>query len=317
MVALLMILLRTLTFSYAEDDHCRYFKYCGSSSSHGSSKSAPSASIASSLNPGNISKIKGLGLEFSYQPSNPVGYALVTGNGKLGGALIASSGDNTFFGNRTIEIDDVYLQRRLDDKRYKNKKLHGAIGLSLIDKSNFGLDLGLSAKRHSEIGRINPGMGISGKIYFLNFGYYVYKDDAKIALNDYTNPYSGTPYSLIYGSETYEEKYTVTTLTLGTKIKNFAFDLAAIKTDYKFYTSPTSIRIYSGSYLFKSTLFNLAYRQEESDNLKEKDGILSVERKKSDIYGGVQYIASKNLMIGLAYNAFLLNEFSANLTLFL
>ena len=136
-------------------------------------------------------------------------------------------------------------------------------------------------------------------------------------MNDYTNPYSGTPYSLIYGSETYEEKYTVTTLTLGTKIKNFAFDLAAIKTDYKFYTSPTSIRIYSGSYLFKSTLFNLAYRQEESDNLKEKDGILSVERKKSDIYGGVQYIASKNLMIGLAYNAFLLNEFSANLTLFL
>ncbi len=317
MGALLLILLKTFTFSYADDDHCRYFKYCGSNAPQTSSRSAPSASVASALNPSNISRIKGLGVEFSYQPSNPLGYGLVTGNGKFGGALVASSGDNTFFGNRTFELDEDYLERRIDDKRYKNKKLTVALGLSLLEKKNYSLDLGISAKRHSEIKRINPGVGLAGRFYFFNMGFYTYVDDTKVNLKGHYHPYTGIPYEAIYNSTTYSEKYQVTTLTLGTKIKGLALDYASIRTKYKFYENPTNIHIYSSSYMIKNFMLNLAYRQEESDNLKEKDGVLSTQRNKSDIYGGVQYIINRNFMVGLAYNSFLLNELSGNFTLFL
>lgn len=318
MLALLLIILRTITFSYADDEEtCKYFKYCGSNGPRASAKSLPSASISSVLNPGNISKVKGLGLEVSFLPSNPLGYSVVTGNGKLGGALISSSGENSFFGNRSIEIDDVYLERRANDKRYKNKKLHVAAGFALIDKKNYGLDLGLSAKRNPEIKKINPGIGLSGRFYFLNFGIYTYKDDIKVDLGNYYNPYTGQPYYLQYGGQFYQEKFDVTTFTFGTKIQNLAIDVGIIKTKYAFYEQETSIRIISSSYIQNKFLFNLAYRSEESDNLKEKDGMLTKERLKNDFYGGIQYFVNSHLTVGLSYNNYLLNEVSGNFTLFL
>lgn len=318
MIALLLIILKTLTFSYADDEEiCKYFKYCGSNGPRASAKSLPSASIASSFNPGNISKVKGIGLETIYLPSNPLGYSLVTGNGKLGGALISSSGENSFFGNRSIEIDELYLQRRIEDQRYRNKKLHIAAGFAILDKRDFGLELGLSAKRNPDIKKINPGVALSGRFHFLNFGYYTYKDDIKLDIGGFINPYNGQLYSNYYGADTYQESFNVRTLTFGTKIKKLAIDVGIIKTKYDFYEKETSVRIISASIMQDKFLFNLAYRTEESDNLKEKDGYLFIERNKNDVYGGVQYFINKHFIIGLSYNNFLLNEVSGNLTLFL
>lgn len=314
----LLALIKLITFSYADDDEsCRYFKYCGSNSPQKSSKSTPSPSIASAINPANISKIKGLGLELIYQPSNSVGYALVSGTGKVGGAFLASSGENTFFGNRTIELDEVYLKRRLDDKWYKNKKLQFALGFSIFEQKNFSFDLGVSVKRNSDTSRLSPGYGFSGRFYFLNFGLYTYADDTKINLGDAINPDTGIPYTTQYNAPTYEEKFNVQTYTVGTKIKNLALDAALTKTNYDFYRRPTYVRIYSSSYVFRKFIFNLAYRNEDSDNQKEKNGHLFFERKKEDVYGGIQFLINKHLVVGAAYNHFLLKEISGNLTLFL
>lgn len=316
MTALLLLFLNFITPAHADSEEiCKYFKYCGSNGGQ-SSGSLPSAAASSTLNPGSIAKVKGLGLELVYQPNNPVGYSIVTGNGKFGGALVSSQGENTFFGNRSIEIDELYLQRRIDKVRYKNKKIHAAFGAAIVDKRDFGVDIGISLKRNPDIKKINPGFGISGKVYLLNFGVYAYKDDVKMDLGNYLNPYTLIPYTQQFSTSVYQETFNVVTYTLGTKVNNLALDMGIIRTNYNFYERDTLIKIYSASYMYKKFLFNLGYRQEESDNLKEDDERLVFSRKKHDFYGGIQFFLNRHFVLGAGYNNYLLNEVSGNLTLF-
>lgn len=261
--------------------------------------------------------MKGLGVETLYQPNNPVGFNVVTGNGKIGGALITPTAENSFFGNRAIEIDDVYAERRLLKKRYRTKKINVALGAKLIKSRNYAFDMGISLKRNPEVKKINPGVGFSARLWSLNFGAYVYKDDTKLALENYFDPYSMVPYQVRFSSPYYTESFVTTTLSVGTQIGNLSLDAGMIKTKYKFYQNDTAIVIYSSAYNYKKFLFNLAYRKESSDNLKESNGILTMERDKSDYYAGVQYLWNKHVNTGLAYNNFLLNDISFTLTLFL
>lgn len=310
-----------MTFSFqasAEDDVCTYFKNCGNASQSSTSKSQPSSSIAANFNPSNISNIKGLGVETLYQPNNPVGFNVVTGNGKVGGALITPSAENSFFGNRAIEIDEVYAERRRLKKRYRTNKINVAVGAKLFKGKNHALDLGFSIKRNSDVKRFNPGVGLSAKLWFLTFGAYVYKDDTKIELGDYMDPYTFMYYQTKFGGNpTYTETFTARTFSVGTQIGSLSLDAGFINTKYKFYLNETSIAVYSSAYNYKKFLFNLAYRKESSDNLKETDGVLTFERDKKFIYGGVQYLWNKNVSTGIAYNNFLVNDISLTLTLFL
>lgn len=318
MIAIILIFFSTIFQSSAQqDDHCQYFKYCGNASQSSTSKSQPSASSSANFNPSNISNIKGLGVETLFQPNNSLGFNLVTGNGKVGGALITPTAENSFFGNRSIELDPAYAQRRVEKIRYKSKKINVALGAKIISKKQFALDLGVSLKRNPEVKKINPGVGLSARLWIFNFGAYIYKDDTKLEFKDYVDPMSQIPYSTIFGTTSYTETFTAKTLSVGTQIGSLALDAGMIKTKYDFYQNETSIIIYSTAYNYKKFLFNLAYRKESSDNMKEENGVLTSERIKVDYYGGVQYLWNRHVTTGIAYNHFLVKDISFTLTLFL
>lgn len=311
---LFTLLLSTNLYAQDSDELCGYFKFCGSSSP---SKNSVNTSTSSILNPSNLAKIKGLGLETLYQKNNPFGFSIVTGNGRVGAALISPTLENSFFGIRSLELDVDYYYRYLGKLRYKNKKINLATGVSLIQSKNFSLELGLSARRNPDIKKINPGIGISSQLAFLSFGAYVYKDDVKVNFNDYLSPTTGISYATTYGASTYQESYTVTTLNMGVQIKNLSLDVANLSTKYKFYNQKTNIFLYTAAYRFRKVLFNYGIRNEESPNYFFKDNTLINQPAKTFNYYGIQYIPTKHVMIGAGYNTFLTNEISVSLTLFL
>lgn len=297
------------------DDLCEFFMYCPGRSSRLSSQSLPSSSSAAGLNPSNIAKVRGLGIETIYGPGNSPVFDLISGNGKVG-ALISPTQENTFFGNRPVEIDDVYAQRRLNNKQFKNKKMSLTLGASLIDKKWLSFDIGVSLKRNPDLRKINPGVGASLRFSIFNFGIYTTRDDVKVDLGNYINPYSQTAYSSIYNGSTYTETYNMLTYALGVQLDRLAIDAGFIKTKYKFYPEETFVQLWSMSYTYRKYLFNLSQRKEYSSNAAYDSGGLFLQRKKSDYYYGVQYLYNKHLLFGLAYNNFLLKEVSASLTIF-
>lgn len=302
------------TVSARGEDLCEFFMYCPGSSERSSGKSLPSAIISGALNPSSLSKVKGVGIETLLQPQNPVAINLVTGTGKVGG-MLSSLTENSFFGNRTIELDEVTLQRHLDNKRYKSKKIHLAGGVSLFQRRNISLDAGISLKRHPDIKKVNPGAGLSGKLWNFTVGYNVFRDDSQIIFGQSIDSTSGLPFSILYNSDIYQETFTVTALTVGTKIGNLFFDYGLMKTKYKFYADKTVINLYSASYNIKRFLINAGYRHEASPNKKFIDGVMVEQRELNDVYMGVQYSLNRNILLGVAYNNFLLRDLSGTFTL--
>ena len=313
MIKLITLLFISANVSLAADD-CLFFKYCGGASDR-PSKSLPSASTSSSLNPSNLSNVKGIGLEALYQAGNPVGLGIVSGNGKIG-ALISPTLENSFFGNRSIEIDDVAYLRRINKKQYENSKLSLSVGAKLLNKKYVGLDLGVSVKRNPDIKNLNPGAGINGRLAIFHFGAYFYQDDVKVKLENYLNPVTQVAYSTFYKSNTYQEKFSVETYTVGATLKNLSLDAGVIKTRYQFYPENTRIHLYSASYGFKKWLFNIAWRKEYSPNLAYVDRKMISMRKKLENYYGVQYTLNRHFVVGLQYNHFLLHETSGTLTIY-
>lgn len=318
MISIILIFFFAILDSSAQQDsNCNYFKYCSNGNQRSSSKSQPTTSNSANFNPSNISIVKGLGIETLFQPNNPLGYNIVTGNGKFGAALITPTSENSFFGNRSIELDPVYLQRRVNKKRYISKKINLALGANLISKKKFSLDLGISLKRNPEIKKINPGLGFSAILWIFNFGAYVYKDDTKVEFGNYVDPTTQILYSSTYGASSYAEAFTAKTLTIGLQLGNLSLDSGMIKAKYDFYAHETSINIYSAAYNYKKFLFNFAYRKELSDNMKEHKGVLTSHRMKENYYSGIQYLWNRHITSGIAYNNFLVNDISFTLTLFL
>jgi hypothetical protein len=318
----ILILFFTVIFCstkvWAIDDECKFYKYCGSNSGTSSSKrSSPTVGSASRSNPSIVSKIHGFGLESVFQNNNPLEFNLVTGNGKFGGMLSSSSGENSFFGNRTIELDDTFLKRNGDGKRFKNNKLQLALGVSLINKKYFEFNLGGSGINNKDTKKTNLGFAVSGKLIFFNYGYYYYNDDVKLTLTNHLNYSTLTNYDVIWGKSIHQENYHVKVMTLGTGIGNFAVDAAKIDTQYNFYPSKTSISIISTSYAFSNFLINFAQRIETSDNLAYQNGTLVFMNQKKVFFGGLQYFPNKHISFGVGYNNYLLKEISATMTLFI
>lgn len=263
-----------------------------------SALSLPSPSTSVLLNPANTSFDRGFGVEAIHQTGNPVIFNAATGTGKVGAALISTSMENTFFGNRVPESDEDYFRRKKDKKQYRTKKITLALGGKLLRKKNFALDAGVILKRHSEIKRVNPGAGLSGRIGPLTFGTSVYQDDFHIESTDY------------------QEKFTVVTYSVGTKIKNLSLDYGVISTKYEQDIINTKVTLTSASYIAGDFMFNLALRNENSPAPKFVNGELRYQESKSDVYGGVQASLGRFLIVGVNYNYFLLEEVSTMATLF-
>lgn len=309
-----ILLILLFSFSAFASDDCLFFKYCGNKSSR-TSKSLPSSASSANLNPSAISNARGFGVEAVYQHGNPLSYNFVSGNGKIG-ALISPSLENSFFGNRSIEIDSLQLVRQLNKTQYENKKLNMALGAKLYTNNNVDVDLGLSIKRNPDIKKLNPGIGASVTFPYFHFGAYFYRDDVLVKLGNYSNPYTGILYSSTYGSSSYQEKFAVDTYTFGTSVGNLSLDAGIIKTRYQFYTENTRVNIYSSSYIYNDFILNFAVRKELSPNLLYTDNRMIISRKKSDYYYGLQYLINRNIVVGVQHNNFLLNEWSASLVVY-
>lgn len=265
-----------------------------------SALSLPSPSTASLLNPATTSFDRGLGVEAIHQSGNPVVFNLASGTGKVGAALISTSMENTFFGNRIYELGSDYFYRRKNKKQYKSDKISLAMAAKLFRRRNFAFDVGVILKRHNEIKRVNPGVGVSGRMGFINFGASAYQDD----------------FHLEEMGHSYQERFQVMTYSVGSKFKNLSFDYGLISTRYKLDEANTRVSLYSTSYIMGDFMFNLALRSENSPALKFVDGELRYQERKDDIYGGVQASLGRYLIVGVNYNYFLLNEFSTMATLF-
>lgn len=269
-----------------------------------SSKSVPSSGTASQFNPANVSHDRGVGLETFWNPKNNPTFNFVTGTGKAGAALVSSKLENGFFGNRVIESDEDYLNRREAGQEYSSNKYNLALGGALFKRRNFGLDLGLLLKYNPDIKRVNPGAGLAMRMGPVSLGASVYQDD--VFLDSTAN-----------GGETYQEKFTVQTYFAGVQVKNFFFDAGLIKTYYKFYEDDVSVSLYSASYIYKKFLFNLALRNETSPRLKYEDGVLVQKEEENSTYGGIQYSLNKYIILGIHYNYYLLNEMAGSLVIFI
>lgn len=269
-----------------------------------SAKSMPSAGSASQFNPANVSHDRGFGVESFIQAGNPLNYALVTGTGRTGAAMISSGNENGFFGNRIIENSDDFLERRLEQKQYKSQKYSGAFGLALLKNNTVNLDLGVSAKYNQNIKKINPGAGVSMRVGAFSAGVSNYKDDVFLRSDSFSL------------GENYQESFQIQTFFVGVKIKNFFLDAGTMSTKFDGFDETFHIRIYSSAFIYKKFLFNMALRQEESGVPKFENNELVFRRKENAFYYGVQYAAHKLLVLGLHYNYHLLDELSGSVAIF-
>ncbi len=282
-----------------------------------SAQSLPSSSTAAQFNPANVSHDRGFGVETMYQPDNSPTFSFVSGTGKVGAALVSSKVENSFFGNRVVELEEDYFERREDDKQYDSEKQTLALGGGLFKNRKFSLDVGLLLKYNSDIKRVNPGVGMAVRWGFLNFGAAQYQDDVKLKFRDLVNPNTGNTYEVEFGDDEYEERFTVRNYFAGIKIRNLFLDAGVINTYYKFDDEETVIRLYSAAYIWKNFLFNVALRQEDSPRWRYKDETLLDERKKHETYGGIQYSFNQHFILGVHYNYYLLREYAASLTIFI
>lgn len=278
---------------------------------------APTPATAAILNPSNVSFDRGLGLEAIVQPKNPVFFSVASGTGKMGGALISGSLDNSFFGNRVPELNESIIERYSNDQQYKPRKLSLALGGKLFANRNAGLDFGIILKRHSDIKEINTGAGLSGRYRMFHLGASIFQDDSYMDLTKYIDPATGQPYSTSLGQENLDNKFTVTTITGGMRLGNVAIDVGSITSHPKYFNEETKIMLYSAAYHFRNFLLNVAYRQEHSSAPVYKDGELEVEQDKTAIFTSAQYSLSKHLIFGVNYNYFLLDEVSLSATIFI
>lgn len=280
--------------------------------------SLPSPATAANLNPANLSTDRGFGGEFLLQANNPVSFNLVGGSGKFGGALISPTLENSFFGVRVPELNERFLERNQDKKRFDNKKLSLALGGKIIREKNYGLDFGLLFKRHSEVKKIRTGFGLSGRLLWLNFGASYYKDDFWLDFAHTKIDGTSTTYAQLLGKKSYDESYQVRTYSVGLKVKNMSLDFGKIMTDkYKYNDDKMDITILTASMAIGNWVLNYGARKEDSPTPKFKDDVLKTARIKKATYAGVQYSWWKPLVVGVHYNYFLLNEVSATMTFFI
>lgn len=310
------------SFVFAEDDSlCALFKLpnCDSLSStsrRSSGKSLPSSVAASQFNPANVSHDRGVGVEVFYQKNNHLSAGFVTGTGQAGAALISAKNDNSFFGNKIVELDDDYLQRRLGKKQYSSNKYSLALGYGLISNTDMGIDLGLITKYNEDIKVVNFGGGLAIRLGPFSFGASMYKDDVFLNFGNKIDFRTHEFYVSEYNRLQYQENFDVQTFSVGVKRKNLFLDWGRIKTFYKFYNNKINIDIYSMSYIWKKLLFNVAVRNESNPALKFKEGKLVDQKYETSYYGGIQFSLNNYFIVGAHYNYFLLNEYSGSLSVF-
>lgn len=286
---------------------CRKF---GLSKSSGGSQ--PSSSSGFSFNPSSIPTDKGIGFEIlSYNGDQD--FALVSGTGKVGAAISASSYEDSFFGNMSYESNNNYFKRKKEGEKFLNNKYNLAAAVKLYDNKKkklkkLSFNLGVIAKYNGDTENFNWGAGLSVNFSVLSFGITRYKDDYFI--EDDT----------VYNGYTDFHRYVVDTYSFGIKLPHFVVDYTHLINTFDILGTLYEDKIYlmSGTLFYKKWMFTYGHRKEVSSRAKydfNKEA-LEIKQDKQDGFLGIQYNLSRYFIIG-AYNNYYLNRgYTLSLTTF-
>lgn len=237
-------------------------------------------------------------------------YALVRGLGRVGAAVSPSNGEETFFGPMGFEETTEYFERMIESEKYESQKitLAGAVGLWGNKKAGMRrlqVNLGIIGKYNKESEDLYPGGGISLVAGPLTLGYSYSKDNFYLA---------GDPTTEL---DDFNFKYDVETLSAGIFLNSIAIDYSHMRVHIP-NSDMSNITLLTGSLLLPRSILTLSSRHESSERpqFDYKAKALSWEREKFETFGGVQFSATKVLMIGLFHNYYLLRELSIGMTLF-
>ncbi len=285
---------------------CYIVEECGSSFAGGYSGN-PSAGSQVKINPSAVPTEKGFGIEALVFKDTP-DFALVKGLGRVGAAISPSNSEETFFGPPGFETDSNLLKRKENQEKYPNQKITLATAFSLFEKNGSGLGryslkLGVMGKYNKLTNHVSPGGGLSGVLGPFYFGYSIYDDETKLDQN-YGGSDSSPPI-----------KYQVHTYNVGLFLSSLILDYSNLRVQEPY---ESSVSLFTASLMVRRFIITASKRIEDSPRPYYNFDTQQLEYKqiKDDYFGGIQYSASNNIMLGVLYNYYLLHELSGSFTLF-
>jgi hypothetical protein len=281
-----------------------------SGSSSTSSPAYPSRSSNIKINPSAVPLENIWGGEVLYYDGD-ADFGIVKGLGRVGAAISASNGEETFFGPMGYELDTDYEARLDQSKKYKSQKMAFAGAVGLYGNKKGGLkrlqvNVGVIGKYNSKTEEFFPGGGLQIVGGPLTLGYSYSKDNYLI---DYS--------SLFMQNINY--KYSVETFSAGLSLNSVAVDYSHLRVHLPYGAKMDTVSLLTGSLLLQKWILTAASRHESSSRPSYDWNTRSLrygERDKFETFGGVQFSATKVLMIGVFHNYYLLREISLGATLF-
>lgn len=281
----------------------------GSSST--SSPAYPSRSSNIKINPSAVPLEDIWGGELLYYDGD-TDFGIVKGLGRVGAAISASNGEETFFGPMGYELDTDYEARLDQAKKYKSQKMTfaGAVGVYGNKKGGLKrlqLNLGVIGKYNKKTEEFMPGGGVQVVAGPLTLGYSMSKDNYFI---DYAS--WGLQQTLNY-------KYSIETLSAGLSLNSVAIDYSHMRVHLPYGAKMDTVSLLTGSLLLKRFILTAASRHESSQRPSYEWDTKSLRygvRDKWETFGGVQVSVTRVLMLGVFHNYYLMRELSFGATLF-
>lgn len=284
--------------------HCDFYGLVGGGA--GSESSSRGGKVK--INPAAVPTEDAFGIEsITFKSETDLG--IVRGNGRIGAAISPSNSEETFFGPPGFYNSIEFYERKLAREKYPSQKMTLATAFNIADKkgstfSSYALRFGVMARYNRLTHSLTPGMGLSGSFGPISFGGSIYDDQTSLDPDDVDG--DGIRPVYIYQVQTY---------SLGLNLSSLVVDYSHLELN----TAQTAtVELYTASVFLGKFIVTASKRVENSPKLAFNfdTGVLEVKQIKEDSFGGVQYSATKNIMIGALYNYYLLREYSLVATLF-
>lgn len=298
-------------FQYAKaewDLKCYLKDNCNGHASRTSSN--PSTGNQVKINPSEVPTEAGYGVEGILYKTD-VDLLFVRGTGRVGAAISPSNSEETFFGPPGFENQQDYFDRKVNSTKFPNQKLTLAAAFSLVDNRAsglraFSLKMGAMAKYNKLTANITPGVGLSGVLGPFTFGGSAYNDQTLL-------------YDPSGGPLTDRIDYQVQTYNVGVFLHSLIIDYSRLKLQVADNPAAISqVTLVTASLLLGKFIFTAAKRAEDSGRLNYNYSTqqLEVQQIKEDTFGGVQFSATRSLILGVFYNYYMLHEYSVSATYF-
>jgi len=283
---------------------------CDSSSGGGGGRSSSSSTTGGKvkINPAAVPTDSGFGIEsITFKTSTDLG--LVRGNGRIGAAISPTNSEETFFGPPGFSVFTDWLERKTNKEKFPSQKTTLATAVNIVQKKgsslkSYNLKLGLMARYNKLTHSLTPGMGLNGALGPISFGASVYDDQTQ--LDDFDE---------FGGSITPVYRYQVRTHSVGIFLSALVLDYSHLELNTE---DLAAVDLYTASLFYKKFIFTASRRIENSLMPYYNFETQTIETKqiKEEVFGGVQYNFTKNILIGGLYNYYMLREFSLTATLF-